>query len=341
MLTGGGVLNVIQVITELTPQYARVEALQVTWDMRIATSTLSDETLDKILMHQINPKNLEHRKKIVRFYLQCKRYSMAVAALQKILDDFKNDTQVAQDLQPTLQKLRLMYAQQMLDELGLRQGSGQHALVQKILEKFPTEDVSGEILQTVRQVQRQYKEFEAKRKAIDAACQAFAVAGPTSVPTARRWRGAGRDRGGVETRNAAPHGGLPAEPERHEAQGRGEALPWPSAAGCWGSDAASTDLPATESAWRLRGLVQNYLTETGKVKRDRQLLSILSEKAAKPELLAALAAHMKPPYPLPELIDKDIPGYSKLEVGVHPRPAGCGLLRAVAAGVQSRSAATR
>ena len=135
--------------------------------MRIATSTLSDEKLDKILMHQINPKNLDHRKKIVRFYLQCKRYSMAVAALQKILQDFKDDTQVAQDLQPTLQKLRLMYAQQMLDELGLRQESGQHALVQKIFKDFPTEDVSGEILQTVRQVQQAYKEFEAKRKAID------------------------------------------------------------------------------------------------------------------------------------------------------------------------------
>ena len=78
--------------------------------MRIATSTLSDEMLDKILMHQINPKKLDHRKKIVRFYLQCKRYSMAVAALQKIIEDFKDDTQVAQDLQPTLQKLRLMYA---------------------------------------------------------------------------------------------------------------------------------------------------------------------------------------------------------------------------------------
>ena len=85
-----------------------------------------------------------------------------------------------------------------------------------------------------------------------------------------------------------------------------------------GSDAASTDLPATLSAWRLRGLVQKYLTETGKVKRDRQLQSILAEAAAKPEVLAALAAHMTPPYPLPESIDENIPGYSKLEIGVLP-----------------------
>ena len=35
-------------------------------------------------------------------------------------------------------------------------------------------------------------------------------------------------------------------------------------------------------------------------------------------MLAALAAHMTPPYTLPELIDEKIPGYSKLEVGVIP-----------------------
>src|SRR5258708_7643006 len=38
MRMAGGIENVVQVITEITPQYARVEALLYTWDMRIATS---------------------------------------------------------------------------------------------------------------------------------------------------------------------------------------------------------------------------------------------------------------------------------------------------------------
>ena len=84
----------------------------------------------------------------------------------------------------------------------------------------------------------------------------------------------------------------------------------------WGSDLASTDLPLTESAWRLRGLVQDYLTEPVKVRRDSKLLAILSEASAQPELLAALAAHMSPPYPLPEPLDKEIPGYAKLTTSV-------------------------
>ena len=85
-----------------------------------------------------------------------------------------------------------------------------------------------------------------------------------------------------------------------------------------GSDAASTDLPLTVSAWRLRGLMQKYLTETVPLKRDPLMQRILSELAAKPDVLAALAAHMAPPYPLPESIDKNLPGYSKLDIGLIP-----------------------
>ena len=40
-------------------------------------------------------------------------------------------------IRPTLKKLRIMYAQQMLDELGLRRASGQYDLVQRILTSSP------------------------------------------------------------------------------------------------------------------------------------------------------------------------------------------------------------
>ena len=316
MQTAGGVLNVVQVITEITPQYARVQAVRLLWDMRIATSTFSDANLDEILRQQISPKNLEQRKKIVRFYLQCKRYKMAVAALQQVIEDFKNDTQVAQDLQPTLQKLQLMYAQQMLDELDLRQMSGQHELVQKIFKNFPTKGASGEILQTVRQVQQLYDELEAKRKAIASACQALMLqvqerADRAALAPALQELGPGlnpemlpRMAAFLQNQNAP----LKAE----------EKLSLAVSGWLLGSDAATTDLPTTLSAWRLRGMLRKYLAETSKVKRDWQLNPLLAEAAAKPEVLAALAAHMTPPFPLPDSIDEKIPGYSKLEVSVLP-----------------------
>jgi predicted esterase len=317
MRTAGGVLNVVQVITELTPQYARVEAERVTWDMRIATSTLSDEILDQILMHQINPKKLDHRKKIVRFYLQCKRYGMAVAALQKIIQDFKDDTQVTQELQPMLRTLRIMYAQQMLEELGLRREGGQHALVQKIFKVFPTEDVPGEILQIVRQVQKEYQAFDTMREALEKDCAALLPqlqqpADRAAVAPALQEMGAGLN---PEMLPRMAAFSLNRNDPKLKAE---EKLSLAVSGWLLGSDAASTDLPTSLSAWRLRGMVQDYLTEPKKARRDRQLPSILSEAAAKPEVLAELAAHMTPPYSLPESIDDNIPGFSKLEVGVLP-----------------------
>ena len=65
-----GPVNVIQGITLITPQWTKVEGLNYIWDMRIATSSIPRDILDKILLKQLDPKNIEHRKKIARFYLQ-------------------------------------------------------------------------------------------------------------------------------------------------------------------------------------------------------------------------------------------------------------------------------
>ena len=65
-----GPFDVVQGITELTPEWAKVEGISHVWDMRIATSSIPCDTLHKILLKQIDPKNIEHYKKIARFYIQ-------------------------------------------------------------------------------------------------------------------------------------------------------------------------------------------------------------------------------------------------------------------------------
>ena len=91
---------------------------------------------------------------------------------------------------------------------------------------------------------------------------------------------------------------------------------WRSAVGCW---APTTPPPICRRPYRHGGCGGWCKTfdRTEQVKRDRKLHN-LSETAAKPEVLAALAAHMTPPYALPESIDENIPGYSKLEIGALP-----------------------
>ena len=318
MRTAGGILNVVQVITEITPQYARVEALNLTWDMRIATSTLSDEMLEKLLMHQVNPKNLEQRKKVVRFFLQCKRYGKAVEALQKVIEDFKDDTKVAQELQPTLDKLQIMYSQQLLEELGLRRQCGQHALVQRILNQFkklPADYLTGEMLQSIRQVQQQYEDFDKQRKTIES--DLGKLLGQIDSRADREELAPAL----ADIEAALDADALPRMAAFRQNQNDPQLKPEEKlslAVGGWllGADTATPSLPLMLSAWRMQRQVGEYLTEPVKVKRDRQLSSILKEAAARPEILAAMAAHMRPPYPLPEPADEKLPGYFKEEVGV-------------------------
>ena len=56
MGTNKGAVPVIQGITELTPQWTKVEGISHVWDMRIATSTIPGDILKKILLKQLSPK---------------------------------------------------------------------------------------------------------------------------------------------------------------------------------------------------------------------------------------------------------------------------------------------
>jgi predicted esterase len=315
MRTPGGVQKVVQVITEITPQYARVEALRYSWDMRIATSTIDDATLEKLLNHQISPKNVEHRKKVIRFFLQCKRYGKAVELLEKLLKEGIADTKDQQDLEQTRKILHLMYAQQMLEELGLRRLQGQHELVQKYLDKFPNQDVSGEILQTVRQVKQQYADFELQRKTINGELDKLLLLVPGQPERAQL---APALRVIKNELNAETMPRMAAYLQNRDAQGMKPDELLALAVGGWllGADVATPDLPMMLSAWRVHRYIHDYMSEPMKVKRTRILPNIITEAAAQPAIIAAMAARMKPPYPLPELVDEATAGFYKVDVEV-------------------------
>ena len=92
------------------------------------------------------------------------------------------------------------------------------------------------------------------------------------------------------------------------------------AVGGWllGADTATPNLEITLSAWRLHRKIREYLAEPLKIKRERMLPYMLREPAAQPEIVAAMAARMAPPFALPEPMDEKIPGYYKEEVSVTP-----------------------
>ena len=139
------------------------------WDMRLATSSIPSDVLRKMLVRKVGKKeNIEERKKLARFYLQAERYREAGDELKSILNDFPDDTELQGQLAPSLKAIRQHGAENLLRELKRRRDAGQHALVLTMLKKFPSEDLSGETLQAVRELIQQYEAFEQQRtKAID------------------------------------------------------------------------------------------------------------------------------------------------------------------------------
>lgn len=160
-----GPLAVAQGITLITPLYTQIEGLggagrSIMWDMRVATSSIPRETLNKVLSTSIKPGNLEGRLQLVRLYIAGERYRDAGVELERILKDFPQ----RQDLQQDLMELRQLGAKLILKEIQLRAAAGQHKLARNLLSQFPADGVKSETLQEVRELLEKYSADDTRRK---------------------------------------------------------------------------------------------------------------------------------------------------------------------------------
>ena len=168
MNTVRGPVHIIQGITEITPEWTKVEGIKLekmpcVWDMRIATSSIPSETLHKILIRQTGKNSIEQRKKLAKFFLQGERFREAGAELKAILDDFPDETALKEQLAPSIKAIRQLTAKSQVRELKRRRDAGQHELVLAMLKKFPPDDVEGETLQEVREMIQDYEALEQRR----------------------------------------------------------------------------------------------------------------------------------------------------------------------------------
>ena len=312
MATGRGTVDVIQGITELTPQWAKVEGISHVWDMRMATSSIPRDTLQKILLKQIDPKNVEHYKKLARFYLQCERYEEARAILDNLLAAFPDRDDLEEQLAPSLRAIRQLSARRLLSELKLRREAGQHGLVADKLKRFPTEDVGGDILQGVREMIQQYEVGEARRQDVIRQLRALSARIPDTIQRdnlkpildeiAAEIGPNTLDRMAAFLQNAD-------DPETPDT----EKLALAVSGWLLGADAATVELSTAISAYKVRGLILEYLSGTTSPERERTYSYIRLESAGKPEIVAKLLAHMKPPTDSPKP-PAETPGYYQIEV---------------------------
>lgn len=312
MRTAQGPLDVIQAIVEISPNVVRIAGVSHVWDMRMATTSLPRETLSKILRKQVDNEKLEERKRLVRFYLQGERYEDALAELEEILKDFSQTPDIEEQLKPAIREIRQLAARRLLGELKLRREAAQHRLVYDKLKIFPSEDVSGEILQEARELIGDYETRTQERDAAVARMREILgkvedegerseftpvveeIAAEMNVNTFERMA-AFRRLSDDETL-------LPSERLALALSG------W-----LLGSDAAAVNVPVAISAWTVRRLLVEYLNEPDEKKRVDILRKLSSEEAASPRTVARILDKMKPPVATAAQ-DEAKPGYFELEV---------------------------
>jgi predicted esterase len=157
MATHKGPLPIIQGITEITPTYTKVEGLQNrrshVWEMRIATSSIPRDTLSKIFENYLDLNSPAERLRVVRLYIQSERYQDARKELELVVGDGPGPDELAGEVRA----LRQMGARTLLREIEQRAKAGQYAFVETLLANFPSENVAGETLERVRQIQAEQK----------------------------------------------------------------------------------------------------------------------------------------------------------------------------------------
>jgi len=312
MVTSQGPVDVIQAITEITPQWTRVQGMKHVWDYRMATSSIPRGVLGEILRRQIDPQDIEQRKKLARFYLQSERYEEAADELEQILADFPGDAGVREQLDPSIRALKQLGARRLLDELKLRREAGQHGLVVDKLNSFPAAGVASEILQAVREMLQEYTTWESQRTEALARFDALVDQLQDSAVRERVLR-VRREIGeelGVDTlRRLAAFRQM----EGDDSLTAEEKLALAVSGWLMGTDAATLKLPVALSVYQVRELVRQYVNAGDRLSQARILEQFQSEEAASAPLVAKVVAHMKPPLQTPPELQIE-PGCYRLEM---------------------------
>jgi predicted esterase len=324
MVTSRGIEAVVQGITEITPEWTKLECVQIQgmqyiWDMRIATSSIPRQQLDAILHQAIESQalspdlQLDQRLKIVRLYLQAERFKDAEAELAAVVAAFPNlDANQKRLFQQTQIRLKQANARRTLEEIEVRRKSGQHRLARSLLEKFPTENVAGETLQAVRQVLEEYAALDKRGHEAIARIDALLL---EIKDTALRKRLEPIRAEIAAELNYNNLDRLAAFMQFHAASELSPEERIALAVSGWlaGTDSAMRNLPTAVSMYDVRNLIRSYLAEPLQRERDNTLELLRKQEGFIPELASQMIAVMKPPKPLTGA-DEQIPGLYRLSV---------------------------
>lgn len=290
----GKTLDIVQGITEITPRWTKVEAIEgfnhYVWTSKIATSSIPREELSKILSRALDAKDPDQRIRIVRLYMQSERFQDARLELEQLIKDFPG----LAHLNDIVRELRQLNAQRIVKEIELRRDAGQYRLAVEWLQSFPQEGVAGETLLKIRDllddIQGRVTQGEKILKMIEADTAGLkADASRTGVQPIV-----------AEIKNElninaldrfADYLRLADDPKTSAEQKLSLAISgW-----LMGSGGGIENLQTSIALVKVRDLARQYLQATREPDRKNILGQLPSEATV--EYLAAIIAHMKPPLP--------------------------------------------
>ncbi len=311
-----GQADIIQGITKITPSYYRVQTLsggrRLLLDQRFATSSLPTRLLRQILSAAIDEQNANDRLRVYQLFLQAERYADAEAELEGIIRDFPQ-----LDLARERQTVRNLKASRGLREIQSRRAAGQHQLAQRALEQFPTDDIAGATLIEVREILEKYRGVEKRIETLRShlLAQQKLVAQPDAREFLEPIIQEIHDQVNSHTLQRLTGFWQLADDPGTSANDK---LALAVSGWLVGTDEATDKLPVALSLVEVRRLVRAYLETELKPRRADLLAEIRSQEAGVPRLVAALLAHMKPPWALPPPYE-GVPGLYRLTV---PGPPG-------------------
>jgi len=306
MLTSRGEEKIVQGITELTPTYVKVEGITHVWDMRIATSSIPQESLARLLKAQSKDGGLEDVKRVARFYLQCERPEDAAKEIETFLEAHPNDKDIRSQLEPSLQAIKERGARRVLNELKLRREAGQHRFVLEMLKKFPTEGTSGETLQAVRDMIREYEAAQASRTKTVERIEALAK----QIGDAALRKRLGSIVKEISTElslNTLDRMAAFEELSDDQTLQATDRLALAISGWLLGPKAANPRLSTALSLVAVRRMIRQFFETPDKVTREQILVDFRSEEGANPAMVARVLATMKPPIAVEPPEDEGMP----------------------------------
>lgn len=297
-LSDGSKMTVLQQITELTPQYAKLEILRgsdqrFAWDSREALSTIPSDQLQQILENVLDLSQPNQWLRLYSFYIEAQRYRDARRTIEEAIRRFPAELGNRTGLIAQTEQLT---ANQQFDEIDIRRKAGQTKLAYSLLKAFPRELLEtqvriknelDELSQNLDIIAKTIESFKARVAKLPEADQQ--ILGPItdeifneiSIDTALRL-------------------------DDYIRLGTGDAVTGESAValaiGGWllGSGAGIQNFAVAKSLVRVRALVHEYLAGADSQRRDAILNELRSEEGAQPAMIAKLLALLKPPLRLTE-----------------------------------------